>query len=346
MQRKLASVLRVLEIHPIEGADFVELARINGWQCVVKKGRFRPGDHGVYFEIDAIPPDLPAFRFLWAKDSPDGSRPARYRIRSMKLRGCLSQGLLLPLDELGVPAGSPDGTDVTAQLGVDKYEPPPPTNMGDARGPFPPIAPKTDEERVQSAPEVLAELAGRPYVITLKCDGTSATFGWSPLDGSFHACGRNFSIVEGDNVYWQMARKYDLPGKLAGLAASGRRVTLQAEIVGPGIQKNRLALKGHELRVFSAWDPASARYLDDPATRELCATLDVPVVPIVESGERFAHGLESLLALAERKYPGTQNEAEGVVIRPRTEMRSAALGGRLSFKAISNRFLLKGGDDD
>ncbi len=346
MQRKLASVQRVLEVHAIEGADFVELAKINGWQCVVKKGRFRAGDLGVYFEIDAIPPDAPAYRFLWAKDSPEGTRPARYRIRSMRLRGSLSQGLLLPLAEAGVPDGTPDGTDVTERLGVGKYEQPVPTNMGDVRGAFPPIAPKTDEERVQSAPEVLGELAGRPYVITLKCDGTSATFGWNPLDETFHACGRNWSILEGDNLYWRMARKYDLPGKLAGLAAAGRRITLQAEIVGPGVQKNRLGLSTPELRVFSVWDATRARYLDDSAMRDLCASLDVPVVPVVEAGEAFAHSLEHLLALAERKYPGTSNEAEGIVIRPRVEMRSAALGGRLSFKAISNRFLLKGGDDD
>src|SRR5437016_3921436 len=100
MERKLASIQQVLEISPIENADAIELARINGWQCVVKKGEFRVGALGVFFEIDSIPPDTEVFRFLWTpKETPPepGTRPATFRIRTMRLRGCLSQGLLLPL---------------------------------------------------------------------------------------------------------------------------------------------------------------------------------------------------------------------------------------------------------
>src|SRR5277367_6076274 len=96
LKRKLASVQRVLEIVPIAGADAIEAAKINGWQCVVKKGTFAAGDRGVFFEIDSIPPDAPAFRFLWTARtkggaSPaDGARPPKFRIRTMTLRGCLS----------------------------------------------------------------------------------------------------------------------------------------------------------------------------------------------------------------------------------------------------------------
>ncbi|MBB5037670.1 hypothetical protein [Prosthecobacter dejongeii] len=68
------------------------------------------------------------------------------------------------------------------------------------------------------------------------------------------------------------------------------------------------------------------------------------MVDIVELGQSFGHSLESLLSLAEGHYPGTQNEREGIVIRPLSERFSSTLGGRLSFKAISNRFLLSGGD--
>jgi hypothetical protein len=127
MERKLASVQRVLAIDPIPGADAIEAVRINGWQCVVKKGTFAVGDRGVYFEIDAIPPDTPTYSFLWTpKGAPPGSvpRPPKMRIRTIKLRGSLSQGLLLPLAEAGVHADTPDGTNVTELLGVGKYEPP------------------------------------------------------------------------------------------------------------------------------------------------------------------------------------------------------------------------------
>ena len=340
MQRKLASVQRVLDIVPIVGADAIEAVRINGWQCVVKKNTFAVGDRGVFFEIDAVPPDLPAYRFLWTPKNTapaEGARPEKFRIRTMTLRGCLSQGLFLPLAEAGLPDDVPDGEDVSARLGVTKYDPPLPPGSGDLRAPFPRLVPRTDEERVQSAPAVLDELRGLPYVATLKCDGTSATFLVDPDDGLFHACGRNWSIREGDNVYWSVARRLDLEGKLRARAG---RYALQGELCGPGIQKNRLGLAATSLFVFSAYDLAENHFLPDAEMRALAAEMGLTPVPVVESGESFAHDLASLLKLAEGHYPGTKNEREGVVIRARDERRSATLQGRLSFKAISNRYLL------
>ncbi len=337
MKRKLASLQRVREILPIENADAIELARINGWQCVVKKNEFAPGDLGVFFEIDAIPPETQLFAFLWKNESP---RPEKFRIRTMKLRGALSQGLLLPLSSFPELHGLPDGENVTEVLGVEKYEPPIPAGMGDFRAPFPPLARKTDEARVQSVPQVLDELRGLPYVITLKCDGTSGTFLIDPRDDSFHACGRNFSIKEGENHYWRVAKKYDLEEKLRQRPS----LAIQGEIVGPGIQKNRLALKEIELRVFNVYDCATASYLGHDDARQVLAAWELPAVEVLETGESFSHTQESLLALAEGFYAGTQNEREGLVVRPKTERHSEALAGRLSLKAISNRFLLKGGD--
>jgi RNA ligase (TIGR02306 family) len=337
MERKLASLQRVREIVPIENADAIELARINGWQCVVKKGEFVPGDLGVFFEIDAIPPEAELYAFLWKSETP---RPANFRIRTMKLRGALSQGLLLPLVAFPELNGLPDGEDVTERLGVSKYEAPIPAGMGDFRAPFPPLLSKTDEARVQSVPAVLDELRGQPYVITLKCDGTSSTYLIDPRDGSFHACGRNHSVKDGENHYWRVARKYDLEAKLR----AHPNLAIQAELVGPGIQKNRLGLKEVELRVFDVWDLPNGRRLDPAEARAVLAELDLPVVDTIEEGESFSHTQESLLSLAEGFYNGTQNEREGIVIRPKTERQSLALAGRLSFKAISNRFLLKGGD--
>jgi RNA ligase (TIGR02306 family) len=213
MDRKLASVQRVIAIHPIAGADAIEAVQIQGWQCIAKKGEFSIGDRGVYFEIDAIPPDLPPYQFLWTpKGKANGSvpRPAKARIRTIRLRGCLSQGLFMPLAVAGVPEDTVEGTDVTALLGVGKYEPPLPAGMGEARTAFPRRVPKTDEIRAQSQPEVLSELAGQPYVITQKYDGTSATFLINPDDNTFHACGRNWSILRGDNCYWSLAIRDNL----------------------------------------------------------------------------------------------------------------------------------------
>ncbi len=338
MERKLASVQRALEILPIEGADAIELVRINGWQCVTKKGEFTTGDLGIFLEIDAIPPDDPHFQFLWmAKDGAHQPRPAKFRIRTMKLRGALSQGLFLPLHsfELGEVAA---GDDVTEKLGVEKYEPPIPAgNQGDIGGNFPGFIPKTDEIRVQSAPEVTVELFNLPYALTLKYDGTSATFCVDPRDGQFLACGRNYAIAEGDSLYWRIARQYDLPTKLA----AHPNLAIQGEICGPSIQKNRLELKQLELFIFNVYDVANHRYLDHDAAREFLSEIGVPAVETIERGESFGYNQNDLLALAEGKYPGTTSEREGLVVRPLAERRSEVLSGRLSFKAISNRFLLK-----
>lgn len=343
MNRKLASVQRVLEIVPIEGADAIEAALINGWTCVVKKGAFAVGDAGVFLEIDAVPPDTGAYRFLWTAkgaEPAEGTQPRSFRIRTRKMRGCLSQGLLLTLGEAGLEGEFADGEDLTERLGVTKYEPViPATTMGsqELRGGFPSAVPKTDEMRVQSVPEVLGELRGKAYVATLKCDGTSATYVIDPDDGSFHACGRNWSIVDGVNWYWNMARKYGLEEKLR---ARGGRYAIQGEICGPGVQKNPLGLKELTLFVFSVRDLETKRYVSDAEMRALAAEMGLECVAIVEEGESFAHDQASLLALAEGLYPGTKNQREGIVIRPRVEQYSPTLGTRLSFKAISNRFLL------
>jgi RNA ligase (TIGR02306 family) len=342
MERKLASIQEVIAIEPIPNADAIELVRINGWQCVTKKNEFRPGDLGVYFEIDAIPPDDERFRFLWTpKSAQPGDeptpRPEKFRIRTLRLRGALSQGLFMPLSlfpEIGTTAT--EGEDVTALLQVGKYEPPAPTGMGDWRGPFPAMVPKTDEMRVQSVPAVLEELAGKPYAITLKYDGTSATFAIDPRTGEFHAASRNQSIKDGSNLYWNMARKYDLEAILQ----AHPNYALQGEIVGPGVQKNPLGLSEVQLFIFNVYDMTQAKRLDYAAMRAFLEPVNLSVVETLERGESFAYSQEELLRLAEGKYARTKNEREGIVIRPQAEVYSSTLGGPLSFKAISNRYLL------
>lgn len=343
MQRKLASVVVVDAIVPIDNADAIVLARIAGWQCVVKKGEFKPGDRGVYLEIDAVPPDTEAFRWLWQpkKPTPEQTlpvpRPASFRIRTMKLRGCLSQGLLVPEGKVGVDvSANAVGDDVATALSVSKYEPPAPAGAGEFRAGFPGFVPKTDEMRVQAMPAVLDELRGKPWVATLKCDGTSATF--VLVDDELHCCSRNQSVLDdGKSFYWHIARARSLEGILR----RHPRLAIQAEIVGPGIQKNPMGLAEKDLRVFSIFDVAAGAFYDDAALRAFCAREGLTAVPIVNSGEAFDESVASLLQMAEGFYEGTKNEREGIVVRPRDgEVFSPTLNGRLSFKAISNRFLL------
>ena len=337
--RKLASIVVVDDILPIAKADAIEVARVGGWQCVVKKGAFRAGDRGVYLEIDAVPLDTPSFAWLWQPRTPGAEpvpRPTSFRIRTMRLRGTLSQGLLLPIADVAhLIADATVGDDVSIALGIRKYEPPAPAGSGSYRAPFPSLVPKTDEVRVQALPEVLEELRGKPWVATLKCDGTSATF--VMVEGELHCCSRNLSVVDdGTSFYWHLARALKIEEILAGTS-----LAIQGEIVGPGIQKNPMGLADKSLRVFSVYDVAAARFFADAELRAFCARHSLEPVPIVGGGDAFDETVGSLLEKAEGKYPGTTNEREGIVVRPRdTDEWSEILQGRLSFKAISNRFLL------
>jgi len=334
MERTLASIQRVLALTPIEGADRIELATINGWQCVVKKGDFKVGDLGVYLEIDSIPPDVPAFQFLWQKDDVNRPRPAKFRIKTIRLRGVLSQGLFMPLDNSLNSSSWTEDTDVTELLGVTKYEPVlPAAGQGEQEGSFPGCIPKTDEVRIQSKPKVLDELRGKPWYATLKIDGTSCTFGFDTRNNENFVASRNWKIRFGDNKYWNAVGH--LLDDVAGLG-----LIVQGEIAGPGIQGNPLNLSAPQFFMFSAFDPYNGRYLTRAEEDILALSLGIWQVPVVYAGDAFDHTLDELLLMAEGKYPGTNNEREGLVIRERDGVESRVLQGRLSFKVISNKFLL------
>src|SRR3989304_6702966 len=196
MNRKLASIQRIIALDPIPGADRIERATILGWQLVVKKDEFDVGDLAVFYEIDSLLPDLPPYEFM---------RDKKFRVKTAKFRGQISQGLALPRDVVGIPIWSSEpGTDVTDMLGVTKYEPPAKTQMGGAHvRTFPTFIPRTDETRIQSAPALLEEFWGKEVYITEKVDGTSATY--LKYEGQFRVCSRNQEILDErseQNLYW------------------------------------------------------------------------------------------------------------------------------------------------
>jgi len=331
-----ASIQKIIDIKPIENADSIEKAYVLGWQVVVKKGEFKPGDLCVFITIDSIVPDKPEFAFL-AKE--------KFRIRTIKLRGELSQGITFPMSILPVDEDSKipflwhEGQDVSETIGVTHYEKPVPGgfNQGDTKGNFPPWFPKTDEERIQNVPEVLDELRGKSYVITEKCDGTSCSIYLNR--GEFGVCSRNMEKKDSEgSVYWQMAKKYDLENKLRNL---GRNLAIQGELCGPGIQKNRLGLKEPDLFVFNIFDIDDGKYLSWPMQQQLVVSLGLNKVPVVQFGEGFSFTLEELLEKAKGKYTGTQNDREGIVVRAMYGDFSAKMRSRISFKVLNNDFLLK-----
>lgn len=332
MERKLVSIQRIERVDPIPGADQIAKARVLGWDVVVKKDEMREGDLCVFFEIDSV---LPAGE-AWA----EFLRPRGFRVKTMRLRGVLSQGLALPTSILEdeVPAV---GTDVRERLGVVKLELPVPTG-GEVAGPFPAGVPKTDEIRLQSALGVLDEIRGLPFAITTKLDGTSTTFHVDE-GGVLSACSRNWALAKGDSAPWRIAERHRLAEVIP------RQMAVQGELCGPGIQKNRLGLAGVAWFVFDAYDVRAGRYLDHRELAAFCAERGLSTVPcetIVEGEDArtFDHSLAHWLTRTRGRYAGTQNRKEGIVVRPLVTRHSPTLGARLSFKVIDNDFLLK--DDD
>jgi len=145
--RKLATIRKIDDLQPIEGADRIELAIVDGWKVVVTKG-LNIGDKIAYCEIDSFLPIKPEFEFLRKssyKKLIDGTEG--FRLRTVKLKGQISQGLCIPLNELPQLANNQIGDDVSEILGITKYDPPIPASLsGLAKGNFPTFLKKTDEE--------------------------------------------------------------------------------------------------------------------------------------------------------------------------------------------------------
>ena len=336
MDRKLASIQIIKDLNPIAGADAILCAKVLGWECVVKKTEFKVGDKCVYFEIDSVLP-IEAWNDHLRKEV-----DKKLRVRTIRLRGQLSQGLALPLSIL--PQGEYEvGQDVTSLIGVEKYEPVVPAHLaGTVKGNFPAFLHKTDEPRLQSEPNVLQEAIDKKVVLvgTLKMDGTSFTA--YRRDADFGVCSRNLDLKETeDNAHWKMARKLKLEEILR---SEDRNLCVQGEMVGPGIQANRLGLSEVELYLFNLFDIDTGKYLGIQELRDFCIQHGLKFVPTVSHNDFSSAGtttVERMLEVASELNYANGTPAEGIVWRPLVETYSDVLKGRLSFKTISNRYLEK-----
>lgn len=323
--RKLASVRAVIDIQPIPGADAIECATVDGWKVVTKKGEFQPGQLATYFEIDSWIPEHVA-PFL-CKDKREFNGIVGARLRTVKLRGQISQGLLLP-----APEGASEGDDLTELLGIQKYEPPIPTQLaGVARGNFPSFIPKTDQERIQNLRTDLERWSadGSLWEVTEKLDGSSMTA--YLFQDQFGVCSRNLDLTETDsNSFWNMARAAKLEELLRSV---GRNLALQGELIGPGIQGNIYALDKHHFRVFDIYDIHAGRYLNPGERANLVSMLGLESAPWL--GIISLRGCEIVDLLGAAEGPSTLNpkaEREGLVYKH--------VSSEDSFKVISNKFLL------
>ena len=380
MSRKLASVQKIKAIKPIEGADKIEIVQILGWNCVAKKGEYQVGDNVIYFEIDSLLPDIPMLE--WLKGSSWSQKLNKYKISTHKFRGQISQGLVIPFDQAKmmykqihynqILEDSPnmipypkaittpiDGYDLTELLNIEKYEPPV------SNGPLGDLihhewyVPKTDEERIQVCaenvlPKYMESERGEWYA-SIKLDGCSCTAGL--FDDAFLIGGRN-QWYKDENMYTTTVKKYgDIEKHLKDYQKlTGKYIVFQGELCGPGIQSNRLGLTEKEWFIFNVWESDtgamdSYKKLDFLRFLNMCDDFGLKTVPIIPVPDKFDfktttnidETVNNLLSYVDnikyRTYFGDaapSQIAEGVVFRL-NDMTN-------SFKVVSNKFLLKGGE--
>ena len=356
--RKLATIRRIAEIRPIENANKICHYRVDGWWVVDTVDKFQVGDLVIYLEIDSwVPTELAPFLSK-------GKEPREYngvkgeRLKTVKLRGAVSQGLLLPIPtELNDPTQFTEGLDVTELLGVQKWEPPIPAQLrGKIAGNFPSWLRKTDEDRIQNCFKDVSPRLNESWVIEEKVDGSSMTVGYrkgdfildkdgQPIPEEFVVCSRNLSLKleDEDNTFVRIAKESSIQD---AMKAYGRNLGISGELIGEGIQGNKYDIKGHRWLVFNIFDVDTGKYVSAEERQliirdlvALGATIEqVPAITAVGSTLLDGLSVDDFLEMAEGKsILNPKTEREGLVFKNQTDPD-------ISFKAISNRWLLKTGE--
>jgi hypothetical protein len=370
MERKLASIQRIESIDPIEGAESIEKATILGWEVVVKKGEFLPGQLCVYCEVDSILPDRPEFEFM---------RERKFRVKTIKLRGQVSQGICFPISivsKLIMPRRLNEGDNMTEVLGIKKHDPQAEFERKETeramathnsrmdkllkryawyrklfmrpkhnRLPMPSFISKTDEDRIQNSPNACQEWAGVRFITTEKLDGQSATYFMLPnphkgLFGKkwlFGVCSRNFQLmVPDDSSYWEIAQKLHLEQKMRILCTGwGHGLIIQGEIVGRGIQGNKYGLSDRKLYVFNIieYRGGNKTKYKPLIQKDICGTLGLETVPFLDGDFYLPETIHNAVEMAKGTSVLANIPREGLVVRNYSR--------HISFKIINPDFLLK-----
>lgn len=351
--QNLASVERILKIEPIEGADFIMKATVLGWELVVKKGEFNEGDLAGYIQIDTVVPEIEQFEFL---------RERKFRVRTIKLRKQISQGLLVPLP----PGKWNEGDDLTETLGIKKYskdveliEDRPrmpkkwyrkwwyilkyrylvkifPSLKTFNRASFPKnLVPITDEERIQNMASVLEKYRGKDFVISEKLDGSSITIihqrKWNGKS-KYRICSRRFELFNTSNEWHAVFYSTNFARHIQALVLEygTSNIIVQGEYIGKP-QGNKYQLEQNEIRLFNIY--VDGKRLKQNEFYQDCNCLGIPCCPLIAI-EALDFDLPRIISTAEGKSLLNKNtEREGLVFR--------CIEDGLSFKVISNKFLLK-----
>lgn len=355
--RELATIRTISDIRPIPNADSIVVAVVDGWECVVsKKDKFSVGDKIVYIEIDSVVPERPEFEFL---------RSRKFRVRTIKLRGQISQGLVLPTSIL--PKGQYDiGDDVTEKLGIKKYDPEGELEnkllkdkivktknpivkyllrfkwfrklyIKPKKNGFPSWIVKTDEERIQNKVSMFEneKKLGTKFMVTEKIDGQSVTYFLEKVGRKykFGVCSRNVNLTNdygSSSSYWTIAKKYDIENVLKKLIGDADRIVLQGENIGTQIQGNKYKVNDFDFFAFNLIYPN--RKVDTVEMGSLLNPFGIKTVPVLETEFQLKDTIADMVEYAKGNSTLLDRKREGCVFRNYER--------NISFKVINPEFLL------
>lgn len=368
-ERSLAHIELIKELIEIPGADKIEVAKILGWESVVKKGEFKVGQKICYIEVDAVMPEKPEYEFL---------RDRNFRIRTIKLRGQISQGLVIPLPITWDTR--PIGMDVTGDLGITKYLSPSEreeitqqehkphwtkrykiTNWlwkykwfreliisKKQKSNFPYWISKTDEERIQNMPKVLEQFKDKEVYVTEKIDYQSVSFTgkmipkFTGLLGKlipikkykFIVCSRNLTNNDKNSLYWKIAEKYNIEQILK----KNPTLTIQGEQGDTKIQGNKYGITEPTMWVFNIIDHEKNYHYKWAEITNFCELYGLNYVPLVNICKLSDLGstVQELVEFSKGKSVLANIQREGIVVRCIENGQKL-----LSFKVINPQFLLE-----
>ncbi|EGC29022.1 hypothetical protein DICPUDRAFT_43460 [Dictyostelium purpureum] len=370
--RPLAYFHQISNLEAIEGADIIEIATVLGWRVIVKKGLYKIGDSVVYVEIDSLLPSWPYF-------VSDGLDKKSFKIKTIKLRGQISQGYCIPVKELlnhpnkkvspiyhserfdeiielkdettGKTIPIELGYNLTEFIGIKKIEEYVPTIR---TGPnktkiytFPSFIKKTDQGRIQNLLHYFDTHKDKEFEVTEKLEGSSITvYRYKDKNG---ICSRNYQLEKVEpstDIHQAIIEDLDLINKLI---ESNLNIAIQGEIIGPKIQGNIYALKKHHYKIFDIYLIEKDRYATYDERIELLQKLGLTMkdhgAPILfKSFSLNGKTLKDILELADGF--SQLKESKPKVLREGLVFKSLSTHNDVSpyvvsFKAISNQYLLK-----
>lgn len=344
--RKLASIRTCGGLSSIPKADFIEMAKVDGWKCVVGKGDFRDGELGVYFEIDSFLPSEDARYSKLSAHFREWEGRIGVKVSTITLKGQMSQGIFLPIGQFPELSGLGAGADVSELLGIVKWEPTIPDDMAAlVFAAAPGIVPDTELVRVQNIQDVFELYGDLEFESTIKLNGMALSMYRSDMGEG--VCSKRYSFIKNpESPPWALALKH---GVHKALEAMGGYFAIQGELLGSwGTSRNfeRVPQGVPEFHVFNIVNLETGERLFPEARMAFMAKLaelgctlpHTPVKPGFQKLRDMASDVESLLKLAEGPtvlYPG--GRLEGLVLNARS--------ADVRFKVISNGYLLKAGAD-